>query len=136
MRKFAILAAPAAALLLEACGGGGLFGRSRPDEFAVARNAPLVIPPDYNLAPPAPGAPRPQDVSPQTQALQALFGGPSPRSAAERGVLNAADADRATPGARSTVGDPQTEVVDKGAVTRDILAAPEGDGRDSSVRPN
>ena len=136
MRKFAILAAPAAALLLEACGGGGVFGRSRPDEFAVARNAPLVIPPDYNLAPPAPGAPRPQDVSPQTQALQALFGGPAPRSAAERSVLGAADADRAAAGVRSTVGDPDTNVVDKGAVTRDILAAPEGDGRDASVRPN
>ena len=135
MRKFLLLA-PAAALILSACGGGGVFGRSRPDEFAVARNAPLVIPPDYNLAPPAPGAPRPQDVGTQTQALQALFGGPAPRSAAERSVLGAAEADRAAPGARSTVGDPQTEVIDKGSVTRDILTAPEGDGRDASVRPN
>ncbi len=131
-----ILIIPVAALVLSACGGGGVFGRSRPDEFAVARNAPLVIPPDYNLNPPAPGSPRPQDVSTQSQALGAIFGGPAPRSAAERNVLGAAEADRAAAGARSTVGDPQTEVVDKGTVTRDILAAPEGDGRDASVRPN
>ena len=26
-----------------------------PDEFAVARNAPLVIPPDYTLTPPVAG---------------------------------------------------------------------------------
>ena len=33
-----------------------LKGRSRtPDEFAVARNAPLIIPPDFNLAPPVAG---------------------------------------------------------------------------------
>jgi hypothetical protein len=34
-----------------------------PDEFAVESQAPLVIPPDFNLRPPKPGEPRPQDVS-------------------------------------------------------------------------
>ena len=133
MRKTSALTVGLATLALAGC--TSLFGSraNKLDEFAVARNAPLVIPPDYNLTPPAPGAPRPQDVSPQTQALQALFGGPAPRSAAERGVLNAVEADRAAPGARSTVGDPQTEVVDKGSVTRDIVAAPEGDGQAARV---
>ena len=28
-----------------ACGGGGLLNRDRPDEFAVQRQAPLVVPP-------------------------------------------------------------------------------------------
>ena len=28
-----------------------------PDEFAVVTKAPLIIPPDFNLHPPAPGAP-------------------------------------------------------------------------------
>jgi hypothetical protein len=28
-----------------------------PDEFAVVTKAPLIIPPDYNLKPPKPGAP-------------------------------------------------------------------------------
>ena len=31
---------------------------------------------------------------------------------------------------RSTVGDPKTNTVAKGDVTRDIIAAPQGDGRE------
>ena len=30
--------------------------KSPPDEFAVVTKAPLVIPPDFNLKPPKPGA--------------------------------------------------------------------------------
>jgi hypothetical protein len=32
-------------------------------------------------------------------------------------------------GIRSAVGDPQTNVIDKGQTTRDIIAAPQGDGQ-------
>jgi hypothetical protein len=35
--------------------------RSGPDEFAVESRAPLTIPPDFDLRPPQPGAPRPQE---------------------------------------------------------------------------
>ncbi len=36
--------------------------RSRfPDEFAVESRAPLTIPPEFDLRPPQPGAPRPQE---------------------------------------------------------------------------
>ena len=45
---------------LAACGGLSI-DRDRPDEFAVQRQAPLVIPPDFELTPPAPGAPRPTE---------------------------------------------------------------------------
>jgi hypothetical protein len=127
------LAAPAAALLLAGCGSSGIAGRERPDEFAVARNAPLVIPPDYALAPPRPGEPTPQATDARTQALDALFGGPAARSAAETGLLNEAGNDRVALGARSVAGDPQTNVVDKGAVTQTILTAPTGAGRDATV---
>ncbi|MEP9400334.1 DUF3035 domain-containing protein [Sphingomonas silueang] len=115
-------------LLLAGCQGGGL-NRARPDEFAVARQAPLVIPPDYSLVPPQPGAPRPQDTSASTQAMQALFGGPAPRSATERLTLQQAGEVQADQGIRSGVADPSTNVVDKGATTRDIVAAPPGDGQ-------
>ncbi|MFM5893011.1 MAG: DUF3035 domain-containing protein, partial [Novosphingobium sp.] len=75
MRKYpALIAVSASALLLSGCGGGGLFNRSRPDEFAVQRQAPLVVPPDFALTPPAPGAPRPVDSSTAQQAQDALFG--------------------------------------------------------------
>lgn len=114
--------------LLAACGSsGGILGRDRPDEFAVQRQAPLVVPPDFNLVPPAPGAPRPAEGNAAEQALDALFGGPAPRSQVETSALDRAGA--AEPGIRSTVGDPGTNTVAKGSVTRDIIAAPEGDGQ-------
>jgi hypothetical protein len=134
MRKMKIaFAVAAASSVLAACGTGGVLGRDRPDEFAVARNAPLVIPPDYALVPPRPGEPVPQGTDARTQALEALFGGPAPRSDAERQILNEAGTGSVAAGARSVAGDPETTVVDKGAVTRDIIAAPAGAGRETSV---
>ena len=133
MRIVTIGLTAAAALILAGCANGGIAGRDRPDEFAVARNAPLVIPPDYSLVPPKPGEPTPQGSDARTQALEALFGGPAPRSDAERQILNLAGNDRAAMGARSVAGDPTTNVVDKGIVTQTILAAPSGAGRDATV---
>src|SRR3546814_20422360 len=51
-RTTAILAA-ALVLPLSACGSNSLFQRDRPDEMAVSRQAPLVVPPDFPLVPPA-----------------------------------------------------------------------------------
>ncbi len=48
--------------------------KTSPDEFRVVANAPLAIPPDYNLRPPAPGATRPQEGTPTDQARVAVFG--------------------------------------------------------------
>ena len=130
-RTTAILAATIAATTLSACGSNNLFSRDRPDEMMVSRQAPLVVPPDYSLAPPAPGSARPGGESTAEQTLRALFGGPAPRSASEAAVIGSADGARADPGIRSQVGSPDTQVVDKGLVVRDIIAAPEGDGRDA-----
>ena len=132
MRKttaFIILAG--ASVLLAGCGSSGLLNRDRPDEFAVQRQAPLVVPPDFSLTPPAPGAPRPNDSTTQQQTLDALFGGQAPRSEVEKTTLNRAGT--AAPSIRSTVGDPATNTVSKGDVTRDIIAAPQGDGREAQA---
>ncbi|MBN2973635.1 DUF3035 domain-containing protein [Roseomonas aeriglobus] len=126
MRKLVLVAMTAVALA--GCGRSG-FDRARPDEFATARQAPLVIPPDFALVPPQPGAARPQDSSPSQQALDALFGGTAPRSLGETSALTAAGREIADNGIRASAGDPKTLVVDKGSVTRDIVAAPEGDGQ-------
>ncbi len=48
--------------------------KSAPDEFAVTTKAPLVIPPDYNLLPPRPGAVPTNQVEPTDAAEGALFG--------------------------------------------------------------
>jgi hypothetical protein len=130
MRK--LLVASAMVLVLAGCGGRRVgLGKTGPDEFAVARNAPLVVPPDFALTPPKPGQARVQEGDSSRQALDAMFGGATPRSDTETAALDAAGNDRAQAGIRSAVGDPGTAVVDKGAVTRDIVAAPEGDGQDA-----
>ncbi len=49
------------------------LGKRAPDEFKVVARAPLSLPPDYNLAPPRPGALRPQEGSAQGQAKRAVF---------------------------------------------------------------
>lgn len=48
--------------------------KDAPDEFAVVTKAPLVIPPDYNLRPPSPGAAPTNQSSPTDSAQTALFG--------------------------------------------------------------
>ncbi|KTT72465.1 DUF3035 domain-containing protein [Sphingomonas endophytica] len=132
MRKSVVVVAGMAALgLLGGCGKRG-YDRARPDEFAVARQPPLIIPPDFALVPPQPGVARTQGNNPQAQAIDALFGGPAARSAGEAGVVDeAGGAGAATPGIRSGAGDPQTNVIDKGQTTSDIVAAPQGDGQDA-----
>lgn len=133
MRKTSILLlAVAGSALLAGCGGGGgLFNRDRPDEFAVQRQTPLVVPPDFALTPPAPGAPQPVDRNLQQRTLDALFGGPSARSEVESNAISRAGT--AAPGIRSSVGDPGTNTVAKGEITREILAAPQGDGREAQA---
>ena len=132
MRKVtALILVTTASALLAGCGGGGLFNRDRPDEFAVQRQSPLVVPPDFALTPPQQGAPRPVETNSQQQTLDALFGGPAPRSDVEKNTISRAGT--AAPGIRSTVGDNLTNTVAKGDVTRDIIAAPQGDGREAQA---
>jgi hypothetical protein len=45
-----------------------------PDEFAVVTKSPLVVPPDFNLRPPKPGAVPTNQSSPTQAAQAALFG--------------------------------------------------------------
>ncbi|AKM08934.1 DUF3035 domain-containing protein [Croceicoccus naphthovorans] len=132
MRMTSALLVLGSSAMLAGCGAGlNIFNRDAPDEMAVSRQAPLAVPPDFALTPPEPGAPRPQAPTASQQALEALFGGPAARSGVETSALiKAGDPD---PGIRSAVGDPDTHTVDKGLVTRDIIAAPEGDGREAQA---
>jgi DUF3035 family protein len=109
-------------------------GPSAPDEFAVQRNAPLVIPPDFNLTPPVAGTAGLSPSDAQQQAIDTLFGGPAPRSAAETSMLDAAGRDSAQVGIRSTAADPGTRVVDKGSTTLQILSAPAADSNIASAQ--
>ena len=77
VRKFVpITAIGALALSLTACESvRNAVGANKqpPDEFAVVTKAPLIIPPDYNLKPPKPGAPPLNQVSPTESAEAALY---------------------------------------------------------------
>lgn len=131
MRKLAAMTSLAA---MTALGGCNLFGGDdRPDEFLVSRAPPLVIPPDFSLTPPRPGEPQARGADTSTQMLQAMFGGPAQRSAAEGSLLGEAGIEAADPGIRSEVGDPGTQTVDYGATTQEILTAPEGDAPAATV---
>lgn len=80
MKRIQILGVAAlAALGVGACASGS----NTPDEFRVLRKAPLTVPPDYQLRPPAPGAARPQELAPDAQARVAVFGTDMARDASE-----------------------------------------------------
>ena len=123
MRKASIAFLAVAVLATSGC--ATLTGkRKTPDEFAVARNAPLIIPPDFSLAPPVAGTQGLSAGEAQQQAIDALFGGPALRSASETSLLDQAGRGDAPIGIRSTVWDPDPRIVDKGAETLQSLQPP------------
>ena len=79
------------------------LGKNPPDEFQVVAQAPLSMPQDFNLPTPTPGAPRPQEGSPELNAQNALLantasGGTAPaatdttQSSGEQALLQTAGA--------------------------------------------
>ena len=133
MRK--VFSALALVAMLATSGCATLTAKRRaPDEFAVARNAPLIIPPDFSLAPPVAGTQGLSAGEAQQQAIDALFGGPALRSASETSLLDQAGRGDAPIGIRSTVWDPDTRIVDKGAETLQILQAPPSNSNIASAQ--
>lgn len=120
------------ALLLPGCGAlRETFGANKysPDEFAVVRNVPLVVPPDFELRPPRPGEKRPQEMDSQTQAVAALFPGRTslpPPSPGELNFLSQAGANTDMRAVRSTLADDESLVADKGFFLRDLLSTEAG----------
>ena len=133
MRKLWTALVLTAAVTTSGC--GVLGKRTAPDEFAVARNAPLIIPPDFSLAPPVAGTAGLSPGEAQQQAIDALFGGPAPRSAGEMSMLDTAGRNSAALGIRSQVWDPDTRVVDKGPTTVQILTAANSSTEVASAQP-
>ncbi|WP_304171774.1 DUF3035 domain-containing protein [Phenylobacterium aquaticum] len=86
-----------------------------PDEFRVVAKAPLVVPPDYALRPPAPGEPRPQELQPESAARAALLGvrEAQDRSDGEKMLVAKAGADKADPLIRFVVDDENGDIAHK-----------------------
>ena len=95
--------------------------KKSPDEFAVTTKAPLVIPPDFNLRPPTPGAPPSNTRDPSTNAELALFANADPQVAAngivgtftpgERMLLANAKAQNSDPAIRARLNADQRAAV-------------------------
>ena len=134
MRNTLIVLLAGAALTAGGCAHRGSNVRT-PDEFAVARNAPLIIPPDFNLAPPVAGTGGTTANEAQQQAIDTLFGGPAPRSLGEMSLLDVAGRSDAQTGIRSMVWDPDTRLVDKGPETVQILASANTSSNVASATP-
>jgi hypothetical protein len=79
--------------------------KTTPDEFRIVTQAPLTLPPDYNLRPPRPGEPRPYELEPDAEARAALFGDEMGQSAStgERSLVTAAGAGAVDPNIRDTI---------------------------------
>lgn len=111
---FRLLMISGLALGLSACGGFrdqlGLDKQS-PDEFRVVSRAPLTVPPDFQLRPPEPGAPRPQVGTPTQQAERAVFRNSQSagtnqqvaRTLGEQALVSAAGGEQADPNIRQIV---------------------------------
>ncbi|HEY7979589.1 MAG TPA: DUF3035 domain-containing protein [Rhizomicrobium sp.] len=111
-----------------------------PDEFAVVTKAPLIIPPDYNLHPPKPGAAPLNQTSP-TQSAQAALYGDDPASVAasingnysqaEKLLLAQSGAATADDSIRRTIAADNSNSEDTGSLTDSLLFggsdAPVGD---------
>ena len=101
-----------------AVGGCGEFKsaigitHNSPDEFAVESRAPLSVPPEFNLRPPEPGAPRPQETPADKLARNALdSAGPGkPGQQAPDISLGADQAALARLGSAAQAPDPNSEV--------------------------
>jgi len=115
----------AMAVSLAGCGSESLkdvlgYGKNAPDEFAIVTKAPLVIPPDFSLRPPTPGAPRPQEASPDAMARAALVGDDGTEvarlgsgSAGEQTLLKQAGAAEADPNIRAVVNSESNSLTEK-----------------------
>lgn len=86
-----------------------------PDEFRVVSKAPLVVPPDYSLRPPAPGEPRPQELQPESAARTALLGKreAADRTPGEQLLVAKAGGEKADPLIRFVVDDETGDIAHK-----------------------
>ncbi|MEL6473461.1 MAG: DUF3035 domain-containing protein [Pseudomonadota bacterium] len=119
MDKTLLMAAATGALLLTgACAGRNadrdVTNSNTPDEFRVVTKAPLTVPPEYGLRPPAPGASIPAEVSVDRSERVEAFGSPSigaDASAAERALVAMAGANAVNPVVRAQVDYEETKTI-------------------------
>tara|TARA_B100000676_G_C18062013_1_gene838428 strand:- start:1604 stop:2188 length:585 start_codon:yes stop_codon:yes gene_type:complete len=124
------------------------LAKDAPDEFTVVTKAPLIIPPDFTLRPPRPGAAGPQEIQVQEQARRALLrsgrvksdtstitsnAAPPSRSRAETAFLRNAGADKADPEIRTVIRRETLALAEKDSSFTRRLMFWRGDREDESL---
>jgi hypothetical protein len=114
MIGIAVLAAGATAACSTASG---------PEANNVISKAPLTVPPQFNLVPPAPGQARPQELSPEAQARVAVFGVDYGQTASEgeRAFVRAAGGGTTERTVRSLVDFDEAEILRKNRSFADMI---------------
>ncbi len=122
---FAVLGAATLGAGLAGCQSASkALGMSKvtPDEFRVVTKAPLVLPPDFSLRPPAPGQPRAAELAPDSAARAQLQGqaAAADRSQGENILVARAGGGSADPLIRFVVDDENGDIAhkDKGFADR------------------
>jgi hypothetical protein len=116
MKPFNIVVIGCSALMLGACSHvKETLGmeRTAPDEFAVIERAPLTVPPNFDLLPPADGSvPVPNTTTETAKGLvlgsQSSAPKPGAGSAAEQALLSKANAAQGDPAIRQQLAGPDT----------------------------
>ena len=84
--------------------------KQSPDEFSIVTRAPLTLPPNFSLRPPAPGERRPQEATAQERAKAAIYGAAAEApagdaSAGEQALLSRAGAGESAPDIRRIINE-------------------------------
>lgn len=124
-----IIALIGAAALISGCSSLNKsfgIGKFPPDEFAIVTKAPLVIPPDFSLRPPAPGQQRPQELNARERAQAALYGSPelsadTEMTDAERVLAIKAGAQRANPDIKALLNTETGNIANKSDSFTDLI---------------
>ena len=97
-----------------------------PDEFAVESRAPLTIPPDFDLRPPQPGVPRPQEATAAERAKKVIdTAGPGEPGKQVTASLKATGGGASNPGATP---DTAMQVGDQSLAAKLLGTADSGQG--------
>ncbi len=133
-RPWSIVAIMIVPLILTGCGRDplGLKEKKPPDEFAVVKSRPLILPPDYALRPPTPGAPRPQETAPTDAARTILFQRELEAAKVSQGegaLLSAAGAQAANPNIRTEINRETATIEEKSSGIADAILFWQKDGR-------
>ena len=143
MKYFSVMIALVAVLpFLSACESGiqGALGLDKqvPDEFRVVKREPLTLPPSFDLTPPTPGAPRPQESDATAQAKKTLLGDKRANKKAEttggaEALLQKAGVGEADPNIRAKIDTEELKEVNENTPVAKRLLGIGPDPEDASV---